>query len=124
VNAEAPLRIDLLARSSSGDEPYHVSIQFQDNKVTATCDCQAGQHGLHCKHRMAVIAGDKTVLYDATQYPDLSRASDLLSRSRIKGVLDDVHAAEEAVEAAKREFKRQKARLGRLMNEGAAIDQG
>jgi uncharacterized Zn finger protein len=124
MNAEAPLRIDLLARSSSGDEPYHVNIEFRDNRVRAMCDCQAGRHGLHCKHRMAVAQGDKAVLYDAAQYADLARASDLLSRSEIRPVVDTIVAAQKKVDKINRELKFQKTRLIHLMTEGAVVDEG
>ena len=117
------IRVALLVRSSSGNGPYHVSVELCDRKVTAICDCQAGQHGLHCKHQRAVVKGDKSILHDMAQYPDLTRASDLLSRSQIKFALEDVEAAEDVVEKAKKELKNLRARLGRLMTQGALVDE-
>ena len=42
----------------SASKPYTVSFKKNHNNINASCTCPAGENGKHCKHRLAIMAGD------------------------------------------------------------------
>ncbi|MFL2583837.1 MAG: hypothetical protein ACJ0Q9_05585 [Gammaproteobacteria bacterium] len=44
--------------SGSGPKPYQVEFVKDDAGLKAYCNCLAGTHGSHCKHRINILAGD------------------------------------------------------------------
>jgi len=41
----------------SSPEPYKVRFIKSDQSFAAFCTCPAGQKGMHCKHRINILAG-------------------------------------------------------------------
>ena len=56
----------LKAKSSSGGA-YDVEFQVTDGFVRVFCHCQAGVLRQMCKHKLALIKGEATMLFDETQ---------------------------------------------------------
>jgi hypothetical protein len=46
----------------SQPEPYTVEFWREGSNLTTRCTCQAGQKGMYCKHRFALIEGDMSGL--------------------------------------------------------------
>jgi hypothetical protein len=68
-----PAKITLLARSSSGSNPYKVEFMADGSSVRVYCHCQAGAKRWMCKHKLALILGDSNMLFDSRQNELLSR---------------------------------------------------
>ncbi len=50
--------------SSSRDDNYTVSFYLTKKETSVQCTCKAGEYGKLCKHILAVMTGDKTMLCD------------------------------------------------------------
>lgn len=48
--------------SSSTGEVYDIAVSRDGDDLRCTCTCAAGQNGMHCKHRLAILSGDGSVL--------------------------------------------------------------
>jgi uncharacterized Zn finger protein len=62
-------------KSSSGDF-YEVQFHIEETKTRIFCHCPAGVMQQMCKHKLALIKGDATVLFDASQASELKRIID------------------------------------------------
>jgi len=60
-------KITLLAKSSSGDEPYFVDFLLKHGSLSVHCSCKAGEYGQLCKHKLALVTCDESMLYDKEQ---------------------------------------------------------
>lgn len=54
--------LSLQVTSSSTGEIYIVNLSRAGDNLTCTCTCPAGGSGTHCKHRLAILAGDKKIV--------------------------------------------------------------
>jgi hypothetical protein len=52
--------------SSSGGN-YPVEISDESGALRMFCHCQAGSVQMMCRHKIALIEGDRTILYDQEQ---------------------------------------------------------
>ena len=52
------LEIATFLVSGSGSKPYEVEFVKDDAGLKAYCNCLAGTHGSHCKHRINILDGD------------------------------------------------------------------
>jgi acylphosphatase len=88
--------LEFIVKGSKGDE-YVVTFEREDKNVRAFCTCQAGQNGLYCKHRFALMDGDVTAVLSAN----------VDEVGKIKALLDgsDVEAAYARVLEAERNYK-------------------
>lgn len=65
------MKATLLAKSSSG-EAYNVEFLTDTGSLRVFCYCQAGVLQRMCKHKLAFIQGDSSMLFDSNQTPLLS----------------------------------------------------
>jgi hypothetical protein len=65
------MKVTLLAKSSSG-ESYQVEFLVDGDSVRVFCHCQAGVLQQMCKHKLALLQGDASMLFDSTQVSVLS----------------------------------------------------
>lgn len=113
--------LSLGVKSSSVPGGYTVTLRRTNNGLLAlNCDCKAGQNGLVCKHRIAVAAGDQTILLDLqTDHDTWAECQHLLGQSKFPEITSDLAAKEQAADALKREIAKTKKNLGRLFQQGA-----
>jgi len=59
------MKLTILATGSSGSYP----VEFSDESgvLRVYCHCEAGTFQQMCKHKLALLKGDRTMLYDPTQ---------------------------------------------------------
>jgi hypothetical protein len=62
-----PIRVTLLAKSSSRESPYKVDFMADGPSIRVFCHCQAGVKRWMCKHKLALINGDSNMLFDPRQ---------------------------------------------------------
>ena len=102
----------LLAKSSSGSEPYKVDFVVENNIMTVHCNCPAGRLGKFCKHKIRMLQGDYDVLYDDDQCDQLDKISDWIQKSDFLDLIFErskfrtaLREAEEKVNAIKKEMR-------------------
>lgn len=61
----------ILKSKSSHSHYYNVTFDFSDGKIRILCDCPHGDWKRVCRHRLAMIKGDKSILFDKNQAPQL-----------------------------------------------------
>lgn len=54
----------ILANSSNGDVFYEINVNNVDGTFAISCNCKAGEMGMMCKHRVAVITGEYGKIID------------------------------------------------------------
>lgn len=60
------MKLTILVVSSSGGN-YQVEISDESGTLRMFCHCQAGSVQMMCRHKIALIKGDRTILYDQEQ---------------------------------------------------------
>lgn len=60
------MKFTLNAVSSSGNS-YPVDFSDEDGALRVFCHCQAGLMLQMCKHKLALLSGDKRMLFDPSQ---------------------------------------------------------
>lgn len=117
------MEIHLLARSSSRPEPYDVCFKRENGLLTITCECEGAVHGLACKHRLALAAGNHRMLFDPSKKAELAMAAAWAQSSSLVSLLEEADAATSAVQATKKALTTVKHQIGRSMDAGlASID--
>ncbi|MDD4871971.1 MAG: hypothetical protein PHR77_15550 [Kiritimatiellae bacterium] len=114
--------INILAKSSS-NEPHTVYFGTNKGKIVISCDCQAGIHRQLCKHKIALAAGDKAMLYDVAQENDLTTILSWIKKTKISDLLAELNVALHAETEAKERVSKLKKKIGNVMNEGMAISE-
>jgi hypothetical protein len=60
------MKLTILVLSSSGGN-YPVEVSDESGVLRMFCHCQAGSVQMMCRHKIALIKGDHTILYDQEQ---------------------------------------------------------
>ena len=105
----------ILAKSSSG-EPYEVRFEQLGDRLTAQCGCAAGDQQQLCKHIIAFLTGDCSMLFHPDQEPELLDTLKLANAAGIIADYDDLQLelnrldfelkqTKQSVEKARRELK-------------------
>jgi len=98
----------------SEKEPYKVSFLHRGSNITATCTCQAGKHGLHCKHRINLLNGiNKGLVCDKDS--DLATLISWIPGSDLEGLLREFTELECRSNEIKNELATVKKRLARAL---------
>ena len=82
-------KITLLAKSSSSKTPYKVEFMADGPSVMVYCHFKAGVQRWMCKHKLALILGDSTMLFDPGQAELLSRIQSWPQYSDLKKRTDE-----------------------------------
>ncbi|HYN77990.1 MAG TPA: SWIM zinc finger family protein [Lamprocystis sp. (in: g-proteobacteria)] len=100
--------------AGSAKEPYQVTFRNEHGKLNAFCTCPAGEKGLHCKHRLAIVAGDTSAVLSKSR-EEIEILRTWLIGSELEIACSAFHEAEKNFEEAKAMFDRAKKRLGKVM---------
>lgn len=112
------MKYEFLAKSSR-TVPYLVVFTHSENGVSATCNCQAGVFGKLCKHKLALLQGDSSMLFDPTEDQQLLELSALVQKTSYPKFLSEIHQAELAQIKAKKILDQNKKLLEKALKEGA-----
>ncbi len=99
----------------SSEDPYEVVFIYEDEKLNALCNCQAGNHGLYCKHRIEILAGESKSIVSENE-KDIQIVGTWLSGSELELVLQEISEKELMSEKIKKDLKKLKKKLSRLMH--------
>lgn len=108
--------LNLLVESSTSGERYAVTFTREGDNLRTSCTCQAGQKGIHCKHRLSLLAGDLSSVVGEVPADIGSKICALLIGSDVEKVLEQLRNAEAGFAAAQAEVKRVKKALDRVMH--------
>ena len=95
-------RIEFKVQGSQ-PEPYTVAFINIEGVVTAYCNCEAGQNGMHCKHRYRILAGNLENIV-SKNLEDIKEVLSWLPGTRIESAVNTFKIAEKNFEKAKKEF--------------------
>ena len=109
--------LSIEALGSSGDL-YEIEIQFGKSRPTISCNCDAGQRGVQCKHRIALLRGDYSNVPDPQDQADVRSALTTMSNSPLMKAFEAYEQAESAKQNAEKALKVAKDILARTMNQG------
>ena len=107
--------LKFLVRGSGGNA-YEVDFKRYGNNLTGTCTCRAGEMGMYCKHRFALMEGEVTNLLSENT-DDVYRLNDMITGTDVEAAIEAVRIAEKAADAAKKELSSRKKALARAMRD-------
>ena len=108
-------KLEILAKSSSSETPYTVECYLEENKISISCSCPAGDNRLLCKHVKKIVAGDESILYDKNQKSELQMIVDNLKGTEISVLVSELNRQESIMEEAKRNAEKLKKKLKPLV---------
>lgn len=114
--------ITVYAKAGSQPHPYAVSFILKKTTLSIVCECRAGEEGMQCKHKVALVKGDRNMLAEVTRdAAKLAEALILVGRTELLAKIGALEAA--FVDLAKLEdrIKDLKRELGRLMSDGSEL---
>jgi len=114
--------IILSAKSSSGDS-YDVTFVKKNETLSVSCDCQAGVYGKLCKHKLRLLLGDESMLYDPDQVCDLTIIRQWVIQSEYDKFLSEYTATIDAIEEAKRIEIAIRHKLERVLRAGIPLSE-
>jgi len=112
--------INLKAKSSSA-EFYTIIVEITDT-VKVNCNCGAGIFGKLCKHKIAVLSGDKNILFDQNDELVLEEINGVISKSDFFNLNNELESAKKAVEIAKKQESKAKNKLETAIKSGIKIN--
>ncbi|MGA2624588.1 MAG: hypothetical protein ABSF91_12085 [Bacteroidota bacterium] len=108
------MKVTILASGSSGD-CHPVDFSDDSGSLRVFCHCEAGSYQQMCKHKLALLKGDRMMLYDRDQeklltevlsspaYPTLKRRLDEYEK-QLEGVEREMDKLKEHVKTLKKDL--------------------
>jgi hypothetical protein len=94
---------------------YKVTFTKKDEQVLTSCTCQAGEHSLHCKHRLAIIAGDTSNVLSGNE-SQIELVAGLIKGTVLEEVLCQFEQAKKEFDLAERRLNKAKKVLTKALN--------
>ena len=108
--------LEIQVEGSSGNS-YMTTFVRTGNSLRALCTCPAGEMSTHCKHRLALLAGDLTQARGELPADLAQQLTALLQGTEVERILKVLTDVQAAVAAAQTEVKRHKKALDRVMHQ-------
>jgi len=86
------MEIELKAKSSSPGSSYSVVFRLIEGKLSASCNCQAGENGQNCKHKWQLLHGDESMLLDLSQKNQLKQIAEIAKGKNIDSLNDKIES--------------------------------
>jgi hypothetical protein len=103
---------------SSSGEPYDVQFKFFDNKFSVVCHCPAGIYGKLCKHKIGLLDGDTSLLFDKTDSEILTQIYEAVKRSKYIEIISSYNNLKKEIEAAQNKEKKLKEKIEHALKTG------
>lgn len=107
--------IEVCIEGSSG-APYVATFSRDGESLMTACTCPAGERRIHCKHRLALFAGDLTAVRGVISSGLAERLSAMVRGTQVEVALQELEAAEIEARATAERLKRAKRFLDRVMH--------
>jgi hypothetical protein len=102
--------IRLLAKSSSGGS-YNVVFTLTGDVLNCVCNCPAGQMRMNCKHKMALLIGDDSMLFDPYEKSKLVEVQEFIKQSNLLPSLSDLYNEIEKIDRKISEYESRKRKI-------------
>jgi hypothetical protein len=112
---------EILIRAKSSSSDYYTVICKIQDVITIYCDCKAGSFGKLCKHKMGLLSGDRSFLYDTSQEPLLDELERHVKSSEFNNLEKELSQALESSEIAKKNIEHVKRKIEKALNNGLQI---
>jgi hypothetical protein len=112
--------IHLKAKSSSGGI-YDVTFQNKDGLLFVSCPCKGGIYGNICKHKILLLNGDESILYDRSEAPALREVREWVSKSSYANLLAEYASLKKQIDDAKEKEIKFRHRIDKMLAEGIPI---
>jgi hypothetical protein len=109
--------ISLKVKSSSG-EPYDVVFANLGTSFTVFCPCPAGIYGKLCKHKVKLLRGEKSILYNSSDISTLQIIQTWISSSPYSQLIEEYESTKNEIEAIKHKEEKIRQNLEKAMKEG------
>jgi hypothetical protein len=100
IGTAPPFSVTLLAKSSSGVKPYKMEFTADASALRAYCHCLGGRKSI-CKHFIAFIKGDPSILFDPSQneaFEHLRRMPQFQTlQANTEALLNKLHGLDEEI---------------------------
>jgi hypothetical protein len=100
------MKIILYVKSSDGINCYEVAFKNREGIISIKCDCPAGELTKLCRHKLALLRGDDTVLYDNSQLSEFITIKDWIKSSSFSHLILEHDRIEKAVQEKQRELRK------------------
>jgi SWIM zinc finger len=112
------MHIDAIEVSIEGSTgaPYVATFSREGDFLQTACSCPAGEKRIHCKHRLALFAGDLSAVRGAVSPRLAEQLSAMVRGTQVEAALQELEAAEVEAKAAAERVKRAKRFLDRVMH--------
>jgi hypothetical protein len=121
------MKLTIFAFSSTG-ESYPVEFSDESGNLRVFCHCQAGSFQQMCKHKIALLKGDRSMLFDQTQEKLLNKVFSSPAYSALKSHLDEYDKQLSIIESEARRLKERektlKAEFAYLLTHGYDKEKG
>lgn len=98
---------------SKGDE-YEILFEREGNNLDVFCTCPAGDNGLYCKHRFALMEGDVTKLLSENE-DEVPIIKNLLKGTDVEAAYNEVLKVQAAYDEIGERLKKAKKTLAKAM---------
>jgi uncharacterized Zn finger protein len=99
----------------SSSDPYELIFIKDGDSLTALCNCPAGTFGNLCKHRVAILDGDKTAVVD-DDAGKIATVVGWLVGTDVESALAQLREVEANKESSKPDVVAAKRKLAKAMN--------
>jgi hypothetical protein len=100
----------------SAKEPYKVIFRKTDDNLSAYCTCPAGDNGQYCKHRFNILGGFTDGIVSGNEH-GVGEVASWLDGTDVETALNNVMAADEQFEVAKRKLSEAKKLLAKAFRD-------
>jgi len=113
------MKITLLVKSSSiPGIAYEVDFKNTNGIVTIKCNCRAGELTKLCKHKLALIRGDSSILIDDNEDHNFIHVKEWIKNSAFSQLIIEHDLAEKTIVEKQKELKKIKDRIELAMRKG------
>jgi len=112
------MEIILYAKSSDGITCYEVSFKNKNGIISIKCDCRAGELTKLCRHKLALIRGDNSILYNRNQFSKFAIIKDWIKASSLSQLILEHDEIEKALRQKQNELKKIKEIIEIAMRKG------
>ena len=99
----------------SNPEPYTVTFVHNEDTLTAFCTCEAGENGIHCKHRLRILNGISENIV-SENIKDIEIILSWLPGTRLESAINSVKIAEINILKAKKSLSSAKHELSSALH--------
>lgn len=108
----------VFVKSSDPELCYELKIEDKGSWVKVTCECQAYNRELLCKHQLAVMECDFSMLFYQAEKDSMRDAYETIQGSNLPNVLAEIREQENIAKFAQNNTRNLKRKLARMMRKG------